>query len=235
MTRLFATFLVFLLSQPLVILDLSGARPGAGTPPGWKIRTVRNQRAPDIEVRNSGDGRVLRISGAGRAAWFYREISRPLVESSGELRWSWRVLNAPANADMRTENLDDSPIRVYVVFGKPGLFGNASRIIFYTFGNGEPSGVDRASFVSDKLHVIKIDGASERTNWRDHTANPFADYRRIWKRTPPAITAVGVMQDTDQTRAQATAEIRQLEWISVGEPASGAEGERGQPEPIARR
>lgn len=230
--RLLILSLVLLASQPLVILDLSGARLGTGVPSGWKVRAVRGQRAPSIEVRNDGEGPVLRIHGAGRAAWFYRELSPEVAEADGSLRWSWRVLDAPASADLRNEKVDDSPIRVFVVFGKPGIFGRSARIIFYTFGNAEPSGFARASFVSDKLHLIRIDGAAERTSWREHTINPFDDYRRIWKRKPPAITAIGVMQDTDQTRAQATAELRALEWIPSGSTSGRTGPVTGTREPF---
>lgn len=213
--RLLLLLFAALLADPIEILSLTGARPAAGIPAGWKVREVRGQRAPDIEIRNDGDRPVLRVHGAGRAAWFYRELSPALTDSAGALRWSWRVLETPANSDMRTEALDDSPIRVYVVFGKPGLFGKSARIIFYTYGNAEPPGYARPSFGQDKLHVIRVDGAAERTQWREHSVNPIADYRRIWKRAPPPITAIGVMQDTDQTRAQATAEIRRLEWTAT--------------------
>lgn len=211
--RLLSLLTVLALSVPADLFDLASARLGPGLPEGWKVRAVRGQRAPDLEVRNDGEGQVLRIHGAGRAAWFYRELSPRLEESSGRLRWSWRVLETPADADMRSERLDDSPIRLYVVFGKPGIFGNAARIIFYTFGDSEPAGFERASLVSDKLYVIRVAGVDDRARWREHSVDPFADYRRIWQRTPPSITAVGVMQDTDQTRGQATAEIRRLEWI----------------------
>ncbi len=205
--------LVLVVSEPISILNLVGAPLGAGVPSGWKVRAVRGQKAPETEVRSDGEGAVLRVHGAGRAAWFYREVAPALAESMGTLRWTWRVLDAPATADMRTEALDDSPIRVYVVFGKPGVFGNKARIIFYSYGNGEQAGYSRRSFSSDKLHVIRVDGVAERTQWREHVVYPFTDYTRIWKRSPPAITAIGIMQDTDQTRAQATAEIRQLEWL----------------------
>lgn len=205
-------------SDSISILDLRGARLGSRLPRDWKVREVRGQRAPDSEVRNDGDGPVLRIRSAGRAAWFYREMSPELPESKGELRWSWRVLEAPEHADLRADDLDDSPIRVFVVFGRQRLFGSSARIVFYTFGNAEPPDFERRSAASDRLHVIRIDGASERMGWRDHAIEPFADYRRIWRETPPPITAIGVMQDTDQTRAQATAELRRLAWI----PRSGS-------------
>lgn len=205
--------LLSLAYEPVRILDLARAPLREGVPAGWDVRAVRGQAAPIIEVANDGDGAVLRVRGAGRAAWFYRELKPELADSGGALRWSWRVLEAPARADLRTEPLDDSPLRVYVVFGKPGIFSRSARIIFYSFGNDEPPDYERASFGSGKLHVIRVDGSAERGRWREHSVVPFADYRRIWKRQPPPITAVGVMQDTDQTRAQATAELRRLEWV----------------------
>lgn len=72
----------------------------------------------------------------------------------------------------------------------------------------------RPSFVSDKLHVIRVGGNSDVGRWGENTVKPFADYRRIWRRRPPPITAVGVMQDTDQTRARAVGELRRLEWVA---------------------
>ena len=211
--RLLLPLVALALSGPVDFLALTTARVGAGIPSGWKIRSVRGQDAPAVEIRNDGEGPVLRIQGASRAAWFYRELASELPEGPGTLQWSWRVLEAPVTADLRNDKLDDSPIRVFVVFGHPGFLRRSARIIFYTFGNGEPSGYERESAASDKLHVIRVDGAAERASWREHTVDPFADFRRIWAKAPPAITAVGVMQDTDQTRAQATAELRRLAWV----------------------
>ncbi len=202
-----------LLTHPLDLLSLANAPRRAGPPPGWNVRNIRGQHAPEIEILNDGEGSVLRIQGAGRAAWFYNELPTQLNESPGSLSWSWRVLQAPAGADLRREKTDDSPLRVYVVFGKPGFFGRAARVIFYTFGAAEPERYERASFVSDKLHVIRVGGTSDVGHWRENSVMPFADYRRVWRGKPPPITAVGVMQDTDQTRARAVAELRRLEWL----------------------
>ncbi len=202
-----------LIGAPLDILRLHETPIGPGIPVGWKVRAVRGQTAPDAEIRGEDAGPVFRVSGAGRAAWFYRELAPQVSEAAGALHWSWRVLEAPPGADLRQKQTDDSPIRVYVVFGKPGgLFGGSGRIIFYSFGNAEPGDYARSSHVSNKLHVIRVDGVAERGSWQDHTVEPFADFRRIWGKDPPPITAIGVMQDTDQTRAMAVAELRRLEW-----------------------
>jgi len=201
------------ISEQLPILSLTNAPLGAGLPPGWKVRGIRGQSAPAIEVRNDGEGPVLRIEGAGRAAWFYHELPTQLAETPGSVAWSWRVVVAPDGADLRQEKTDDSPLRVYVVFGKPGLFGGSSRVIFYTFGAGEAEGYSRPSFVSNKLHVIRVGGTAQVGRWTENAVSPFVDYRRIWRRKPPPITAVGVMQDTDQTRSRAIGELRRLEWL----------------------
>lgn len=209
------TLLLLVVAQAvsLDILRLHEGALGAGMPPEWKLRSVRGQDAPRTEMRSDDSGRVFRVSGAGRAAWFYRELSPRVPEAPGSLHWTWRVLETPASADLRARDTDDSPMRVYVVFGTPGgLFGGSGRIIFYSYGNGEPSGFSRASHGSDKLHVIRVDGAAELGAWQQHRVEPFNDYRRIWHRDPPPITAIGVMQDTDQTRAMAVAELRRLEW-----------------------
>ncbi len=202
-----------LLAEPLVILSLANASLRTGVPSGWKVRNIRGQAAPEVEIRNDGEGPVLRVQGTGRAAWFYRELPTPLDESPGSLAWSWRVVRAPVGADLRQEKSDDSPVRVYVVFGRPGPFGGSSRVIFYTFGSDEPDAYARASFASSRLHVIRVGGTPDVGRWKENAVNPFADYRRVWHRKPPPITAVGVMQDTDQTHSMAVAELRRLEWL----------------------
>lgn len=213
MSTLAWLFVLSVLGAPLDLLGLDRSARGNAVPADWKVRPVRGQRAPDAEIiGDGGTGAVLRLSSAGRAAWFYRELSPPLSQA-GHLRWSWRAVEMPTRSDLRDERVDDSPIRVYVVFGKPRrFFGGGERIIFYSYGNAEPVGYAGASHVSSKLHVIRVDGVAERGVWQEHDVDPLEDYRRIWHDDPPPVTAVGLMQDTDQTRERAVAEIRRLEW-----------------------
>ncbi len=49
-------------------------------------------------------------------------------------------------------------------------------------------------------------------NWREQEVEPFKDYRRFWKNDSPAITAIGLMQDTDMTGGMAISELRSLVW-----------------------
>ena len=199
----------------LVVLNLLGlglVDPGPGLPPGWKTRSVRGVDAPAVEITAEGADRSLRLSGAGQAAWFYRPVESLPV--GGRLRWSWRVVTAPAGATLGVKALDDSALRVFVVFGKlGGLLNRSGRVIFYSVAGADSVGYAAASHLSKRLHVFGLDGGREVGSWRDHEADPVADYVRIWGREPAEpITAVGVMQDTDQTGSRAVADLRRLEW-----------------------
>ncbi len=198
---------------PIDLLRLSENPLGAHLPMDWRLRRVRGAAAPDFAVVEDSGGRALRISGRGAAAWAYLRLPRAVSAADGTtLRWSARVLQAPAGADLRDPARDDSPLRVFVVFGDlGGDFASAARIVFYTWGGSEPPGHRQASFVSDRFHVIRVAGLEQADGqWHDRAAEPFADYQEIWGRKPPEITAVGLMQDGDQTGASAVAEVRRL-------------------------
>lgn len=201
---------------PIDLLALQDAPLGNGLPSGWAIRKVRDQRPPTFAIDTADGAPVLRVSGEGQAAFAYRTVPDDLDLGAGVLRWSWRVLVAPAGADLRHKKRDDSALRVYVVFGKPGgLFGGNGRVIFYTWGNEEADLADRPSFASGRMHVVRVQRAADADSaWREHEVRPLDDFRKFWPTTkPPRITAIGVMQDTDDTRSAAVAELRSLQWI----------------------
>ncbi len=186
---------------------------GATLPADWGVRAVRGHDAPTTQIRDEEDGTHLVVMGKGKAAWFHRQLEQPIAEVTGKLVWSWRIDESPPTINLAHESTDDSPMRVFVVFGQPGFFGRPPRTIFYTFGGGEADGYARRSFASDRAHVIRVDGAPEIGFWRDNAVDPFVDFRRVWDASPPPITAVGIMQDTDQTGARAKAALRYLKWI----------------------
>jgi len=201
------------LQLPTDLLGLGGGAPAVGMPTGWSVRAVSGVAAPTATIHRDSVGPVLRLEGTGRAAWFYRELPATIPESPGTLAWSWRILTAPTGADLRSKRLDDSPMRVFVVFGgQQGKFGRSGRIIFYSVGGRDPVGYAGASHAGARFHVVRVAGVDDVTGWSDHRVSPFADYRRFWRGDPPPITAVGLMQDSDQTRSTAVAEIRTLTW-----------------------
>lgn len=218
-SALFGLFsLMALLGRSLDLLDLQSAPLGAGVPAEWKIRAVRGYPAPTVTITDAGGVRALRVAGSASAAFVYRQLDQPLQDVNGSLKWTWRVLRTPKGADLRSSKTDDAGLRVFVVFGKPGkLFGGSSRVVFYTWGNKEPVGLSRTSFVSDRMHIVRLAGDEDvARGWREEVINPFADYRLFWNADAPPITSIGFMQDTDMTKSAATAELRSLTWETAG-------------------
>jgi len=198
-------------SAPSVdLFALGSASPNAALPPGWQTRAVRGQRLPMSQIIDTSGIRYMRLSGQGEAGWFVRELPVPLIGSAGRLHWMWRAPLAPRGANVAAPATDDAALRVFVVFGRRGGFMQRPRVLFYTLADGDPSPDRQGSPFG-----VRIAGRPELArDWIGAAADPFQDYRRIWGSAPPQIVAIGVMQDTDQTRSAAIGDVRNLYWRS---------------------
>jgi hypothetical protein len=100
---------------------------------------------------------------------------------------------------------------VFVVFARRGVFETTPRALFYTVADGTPpeltTGPRRRPLAS-----IAVGEPGRTRNWQEVTADPIADYRRLWHADAPRIVAIGVMQDTDQTRSAAIGDLMDLKW-----------------------
>lgn len=201
-------------SASVDLFALATASPNAALPAGWATRTVRGQQLPMSRIIDTTGIRYMRISGQGQAGWLFRELPVPLSASPGRLHWTWRVPLAPNGASVAGPATDDAALRVFVVFSRHGLLGRRPRVLFYTLADGDPA-PDRA----DSPFGVRIAGRPALArDWTQAVVDPFDDYRRIWGGAPRPIVAIGVMQDTDQTRSAAIGDVRELHWRSVNVP-----------------
>ena len=211
---LFAAALLIFLDPGL--LDLTRPAGPLGLPAEWEVRAVGGHRAPTFRiVDDASDGARLTVRGHDQAAWAWRNLPAPVIDSAVSLAWSWRVLTAPPEADLRYKKSDDAPLRIFVVFGTvESMARGRARAIFYSWGNNEPEGfVGRSPFTGQAL-IRRMAGAVEvGVKWQQAAVRPFVDYRTFWGEDAPPIRAVGLMQDTDQTGAPAESELKELRWI----------------------
>lgn len=192
------------------LLALWSAVPHAALPSGWATRAVRGQRLPMTRIVDTSGIRYMRVSGQGKAGWFVRELPQPLSAIAGQLHWTWRAPLTPLGANVAAPATDDAVLRVFVVFSRHTWLDRRPRVLFYTLADGDPA-PDRA----DSPFGVRIAGRPALTrDWSGASADPFQDYRRIWGGDPKAIVAIGVMQDTDQTRSAAIGDVMNLHWRS---------------------
>ncbi len=203
--------LILSVAEPREFLQFAPGDGGRALPAEWRTRAVRGQSAPVSIVVTDTGGALLRVQGKSQAGWFVRQVAPVLRPASGRLSWSWRTLIHPQSADLRSEATDDAALRVFVAFGPIRAIGRAPKTIFYSVSGAEPVGYERAGFASRDVFVISIEKPS--ADWRRVEVDPFADFERIWKTPPPAIAAVGFLQDTEQTRERAMTDIKSLTWV----------------------
>ncbi|MEO6446797.1 MAG: DUF3047 domain-containing protein [Gemmatimonadaceae bacterium] len=194
------------------LLRLDAADDNAAPPAPWRSRAVRGERAPDVQRIDSAGLSFMRIAGTARAGWLFRSVAPPLDAPRGRLRWTWRIPVAPIGTDLRDPATDDSALRVFVSFGPLRSFGRLPRTIFYSLGGPEPDGYAAPGHGLRDVFVVRVGDAAQAGAWRRVNVDPFADYRRAWGGTPPPIAVVGLLQDTDQTRRRAVADILSLHW-----------------------
>jgi len=192
---------------------LDRAVAGQRLPPGWEVRAVRGFDAPTSRVvQDPGIGPVIRFEATGQAAFFWRELDSLLDPAAGRLRWRWRVDRPVAGADLRVRALDDSPARLFVVFGMRGIFSRP-RIIFYTWGNQERPGGHWPSPVDARMHIIVVrNHGTPAGTWIDEDRDLRADFRAAFGRDPEPVSAIGFMIDTDDTGQTAVGLLGPVRW-----------------------
>ncbi len=188
------------------------ASVGDRLPPGWQVRPVRGVGRPTTVVVEEGATRAIRFEATREAAWHWVELESEREASGGMLAWRWRVDDAVDGANLLDARADDSPARVFVVFGRPGLLSRP-RAIFYTWGRTEPQ-LAMWRMRGDPWAVIVLRNESDaQGSWLEEIRDPAADYRAAFGSEPGRITAVGFMIDTDATGERAVSLLGELTWL----------------------
>ncbi len=214
------------LPQDVRRLDrLEVAELGAPYPPGWERRTVRGAEAPDSRIADDEQwGRVFRVDAQGAAAFYVRELDRPLDAAAGRLSWTWRVEASPSGAIPGVSGLDDSPARLFVLFGKGGLFSRP-KAIFYTWAGGEPTD---SAWIQESDHnaavIVLRRGRDPLATWHEEERDLAADFARMFGPEPAEpVTAVGLLVDTDDTGGIARSLLGPVTWHTL-DPLMPREG-----------
>ena len=206
------------LQAPIDLLGITAGDSNRRLPERWRARAVRGERAPRSQVIDSAGIAFLRIEGTASAGWFVRQVEPAIAPSDGMLAWTWRAPVSSPATDLRAAATDDAPLRVFVAFGPLRTFGRQPRTIFYSMGGAEPADYRRSGHGSQRVFVVRVGGAERSRDWQRVVVDPFDDYRAAWGEEPPPIAVLGLLQDTDQTRTRAVADLQTLRWIPADVP-----------------
>jgi hypothetical protein len=183
-------------AAPRVIDDFE-----AGLAPGWTVKEFKGRT--DYAVVADGGGKVLRAESKGTASGLVYKIDY----APGDypvLAWRWKVANIVAAGDEKVKRGDDYAARVYVIF--PHWLFFKTRSINYIWANKLPKESFLPNAFTGNAVMLAVESGPVRVGeWIGERRNIVADYRRLFGEEPPAVGAIAIMTDTDQTGSAATA------------------------------
>lgn len=170
------------------------------------------------------DGRHVIQSDSKSAASMLRQSLRVEPAELGKLRFSWKVPELIAGADLTQRDTDDSPVRVVLAFeGDRSKFSakNAMLLEFalaltgeplpyatlmYVWGNHRAPGSVIINPRTDRIRKLVLEsGPQQLDRWLDYERDISADYEKAFGEAPGALVGIGIMTDTDNTRQQTRA------------------------------
>ncbi|MDH5536467.1 MAG: DUF3047 domain-containing protein [Betaproteobacteria bacterium] len=211
-------------AQVLPVAAFSANAPGAPLPQEWMpygFEKIKNRTS--YELVRDGPRTVLQAEAKSSASGLVRKLNAdpgayPL------LRWSWKVSDVVKNANLYRKDGDDFAARIYVTFDYPLeklSFTERAKVKLAKFVFGEdlplatlcyvwdaraPIGTMAPSAYSDRVRIVVVESGADRVNrWVDFERDLRRDFLAAFGETPPAITAIAVATDTDNTGTAVTA------------------------------
>lgn len=203
--------------------DNAGLTPGAawtedfnrpqrsGIPVNWKEEGSKlGVPATDCTIIKSNPS-VLRISCDKSTGGV---ITAPKIDlrKYPVMRWRWRVMSYPVNADGRNPKTDDQPIAVYVGMND-GLIKKKS--IAYRWETLTPRGfIGKTSYagVLTVNYITMRDHNTKPGEWVIEERNVAEDFKRFYGRIPKEF-ALSVIGNSQYTQSNTVAEIDFIEFL----------------------
>jgi len=216
---------------PLEAMPFSSLAPGGPLPPWLERFTFGARVAPTrFDLVEDGGRTVLRARADAAASGLARALRVDLRERP-LLAWRWKVTRLVEKGNLARREGDDYAARLYVTFDlDPATLGAAERIklalaravwgerlplaaLCYVWDAHAPAGTFAPNAYTDRVWMVVADsGAAALGRWVGHLRDVAGDYRRAFGAEPPAVNAVIVSADTDNTRERAESYFADVEF-----------------------
>ena len=200
----------------------SGAGAGAAGE-SWAHTTFPGKQPTRFEYARV-DGRDVISVHADASASMLRQKLRIEGDQLSRMRFSWKVPELIAQADLATRDRDDAPVRVVLAFD-----GDRSRLssrdhalselvraltgepmpyatLMYVWSNQRAPGTVIRSPRTDRVRKLVVETGSGRLNrWLEYERDIHADFERVFGEKPGALVGIAIMTDSDNTRSRTRA------------------------------
>jgi hypothetical protein len=151
------------------------------------------------------------------------------VHTMPQLSFSWKVSKIMPSANISIKSLDDAPIRILILFTEDDhrkswirrqldklflqFYGKLpyDYSLAYVWANRHHDSAYIEGAYTHKLRSIILDEGDRYVGqWRSHTLNIYDDFKRIYGAEPPKIATLGILSDTDNTKGNVLAWVKDL-------------------------
>ena len=149
-----------------------------------------------------------------------RQVVRFEPDELRRVRFSWKVPDLIAQADMALRESDDSPVRIVLAFEgdrskfstKNAMLSELARALtgeempyatlMYVWCNTRQPGSVIVNPRTDRIRKLVVEsGTGKLRQWVDYERNIRADYEKAFGEAPGALVGIGIMTDSDNTRS----------------------------------
>ena len=170
------------------------------------------------------DGRHAMAASARSSASMWRQVMRVEPSEFHKVRFSWKVPELIALADMTQRDADDSPVRIVLAFDgdrssfspKNAMLSELARLLtgeelpyatmMYVWCNECKPGSVIVNPRTDRIRKLVVESGTEKLQqWVDYERTVRADFEKVFGEAPGALMSISLMTDTDNTESVARA------------------------------
>jgi Protein of unknown function (DUF3047) len=211
-------------SPPIAYAVTSGTSPTAAAwHKTWHHFTLPGKTSTDYSFARV-DGRNAVLAHAVSSASLFRQAVNIPAAQLDSIKFSWKVPELIAQADLAVRDNADSPARIILAFdgdrsrfsAKNAMLSELSHVLtgeplpyatlMYVWSNKRPPGSVITSSRTDRIRKIVVESGTANLNqWLDYERNIRADFEKAFGEPPGALVGIGIMTDSDNTRTTARA------------------------------
>jgi hypothetical protein len=209
------------------------APSASASPVGWIEWKLPGKRGTDYTASRQSGRDCIRADSQASASMLRRPMR---IEAGllGKVRFTWRVTDLIANADLTDRDAEDSPVRVVLAFdGDHARLSARNRMMFdlahavtgetppyatlmYVWDNHAALETVIHGGRTDRIRKVVVEtGAAQLGVWRQHERDIAADYRKAYGEEPGTLIGIALMTDSDNTGSNAQAHYCDVQIMPV--------------------
>ena len=211
-----------------------GVAPASASAHLWQHYQLPGKQASEFAYTRL-DGRHTMAAQANASASMLRQAVHIPSPDLGSVKFSWKVPALIAQADMALRETEDSPVRIVLAFdGDRSMFSARNAMLselshtitgeplpyatlMYVWCNTRAPGAIIVNPRTDRIRKLVVESGGKNLNqWQDYERDIRADFEAAFGEPPGALLGIGIMTDSDNTRANALAWYGPVKLINSG-------------------